>query len=91
MSVEQVGPGGVSNSYGVRGTSAKQEYDNDKEYKEVFVPKDTIPLTATVSLSGGVEKLVQWGPNLERERNQQMIDFMHQEFQFRRHDDEERK
>ena len=55
MSVEQVGPGGVSNSYGVRGTSAKQEYDNDKEYKEVFVPKDTIPLTATVSSSGGVE------------------------------------
>ena len=54
MSVEQVGPGGVSNSYGVRGTSAKQEYDNDKEYKEVFVPKDTIPLTATVSSSGGV-------------------------------------
>ena len=39
----------------------------------------------------GVEKLAQWGPNLERERNQQMIDFMHQEFQFRRHDDEERK
>ena len=38
-----------------------------------------------------VEKLAQWGPNLERERNQQMIDFMHQEFQFRRHDDEERK
>ena len=53
MSVEQVGPGGVSNSYGVRGTSAKQEYDNDKEYKEVFVPKDTIPLTATTSSSGG--------------------------------------
>ena len=52
MSVEQVGPGGVSNSYGVRGTSAKQEYDNDKEYKEVFVPKDTIPVTATVSSSG---------------------------------------
>ena len=55
MSVEQVGPGGVSNSYGVRGTSAKQEYDNDKEYKEVFVPKDTIPLTATVSSSGRIE------------------------------------
>ena len=54
MSVEQVGPGGVSNSYGVRGTSAKQEYDNDKEYKEVFVPKDTIPLTATVSPDGRV-------------------------------------
>ena len=58
MSVEQVGPGGVSNSYGVRGTSAKQEYDNDKEYKEVFVPKDTIPLTATVSSSGGVVNLI---------------------------------
>ena len=57
MSVEQVGPGGVSNSYGVRGTSAKQEYDNDKEYKEVFVPKDTIPLTATVSSSGEVRFL----------------------------------
>lgn len=55
MSVEQVGPGGVSNSYGVRGTSAKQEYNNDKEYKEVFVPKDTIPLTATVSSDGGGE------------------------------------
>ena len=59
MSVEQVGPGGVSNSYGVRGTSAKQEYDNDKEYKEVFVPKDTIPLTATVSPSGGVGKFAR--------------------------------
>lgn len=58
MSVEQVGPGGVSNSYGVRGTSAKQEYDNDKEYKEVFVPKDTIPLTATVSSLGGVGKIM---------------------------------
>ena len=60
MSVEQAGPGGVSNSYGVRGTSAKQEYDNDKEYKEVFVPKDTIPLTATVSSSGGACKAI-WG------------------------------
>ena len=59
MSVEQVGPGGVSNSYGVRGTSAKQEYDNDKEYKEVFVPKDTIPLTAKVSSSGGVASALQ--------------------------------
>ncbi len=57
MSVEQVGPGGVSNSYGVRGTSAKQEYDNDKEYKEVFVLKDTIPLTATVSSDSGVGNL----------------------------------
>ena len=42
-------------------------------------------------VAAGVVILAQWGPNLERERNQQMIDFMHQEFQFRRHDDEERK
>ena len=39
---------------------------------------------ASTTSSGGVEKLVQWGPNLERERNQQTIDFMQQEFQFRR-------
>lgn len=57
MSVEKVGPGGVSNSYGVRGTSAKQEYANDKEYKEVFVPKGTIPLTAIVPSSGRVDIL----------------------------------
>lgn len=54
MSVEQVGPGGVSNSYGVRVTNVKQEYDNEKAYKEVFIPEGTAPLTATVSSSGGL-------------------------------------
>lgn len=53
MSIEQVGPGGVSNSYGARTTSPKEVYDNTKQYEDVSIPKGTIPLTATIS-DGGV-------------------------------------
>lgn len=66
MSVEQVGPGGVSNSYGVRVTNVKQEYDNEKAYKEVFIPEGTVPLTATVSSSGGVAILGPDGKPVSR-------------------------
>lgn len=53
MSIEQVGPGGVSNSYGARTTSPKEVYDNTKQYEDVSIPKGTIPLTATIS-DGGI-------------------------------------
>lgn len=55
MSVEQVGPGGVSNSYGVRVTNVKQEYSNDTSYKDVFIPEGTKPLVVTTSPDGVIE------------------------------------
>ena len=41
-------------------------------------------LVVTTTSDGEVEKLVQWGPNLERERDAGAVNLMHQEFQFRR-------
>lgn len=54
MSVEQVGPGGVSNSYGVRTTTSKVVYKNDNSYQDVFIPTGSVPVTATSSGSGPV-------------------------------------
>lgn len=52
MSVEQVGPGKVSNSYGVRTTKSKLVYDNTDSYQDVFIPTGSVPVTATPSGSG---------------------------------------
>lgn len=52
MTVEHVGPGGVSNSYGVRTTTSKVVYENDNTYQDVFIPTGSIPVTATPSGSG---------------------------------------
>ena len=52
MSVEQVGPGGVSNSYGVRTTTSKVVYENDNSYQDVFIPTGSVPVVATPSELG---------------------------------------
>ena len=52
MSVEQVGPGSVSNSYGVRTTKSKLVYDNTDSYQDVFIPTGSVPVTATPSGPG---------------------------------------
>lgn len=52
MTVEHVGPGGVSNSYGVRTTNSKVVYENDNSYQDVFIPTGTVPVVATPSGSG---------------------------------------
>ena len=52
MSVEQVGPGSVSNSYGVRTTKSKLVYDNTDSYQDVFIPTGSVPVTATPSERG---------------------------------------
>lgn len=49
MSVEQVGPGGVSNSYGVRTTTSKVVYENDNTYQDVFISTGTLPIVADES------------------------------------------
>lgn len=49
MTVEHVGPGGVSNSYGVRTTNSKVVYKNDDSYQDVFIPTGTVPVVATPS------------------------------------------
>lgn len=54
MTVEHVGPGGVSNSYGVRTTTSKVVYENDNTYQDVFIPTGSIPVTATPSDQGPV-------------------------------------
>lgn len=52
MSVEQVGPGSVSNSYGVRTTQSKIVYDNTDSYQDVFIPTGSVPVAAIPSGSG---------------------------------------
>lgn len=52
MTVEHVGPGGVSNSYGVRTTTSKVVYENDNTYQDVFIPTGSVPVVATPSGSG---------------------------------------
>lgn len=52
MTVEHVGPGGVSNSYGVRTTKSKLVYDNTDSYQDVFIPTGSVPVTATPSGPG---------------------------------------
>lgn len=52
MTVEHVGPGGVSNSYGVRTTTSKVVYENDNTYQDVFIPTGSVPVTATPSAQG---------------------------------------
>ena len=54
MTVEHVGPGGVSNSYGVRTTTSKVVYENDNTYQDVFIPTGSVPVTATPSATGPV-------------------------------------
>lgn len=49
MSVEQVGPGSVSNSYGVRTTKSKLVYDNTDSYQDVFIPTGSVPVVAIPS------------------------------------------
>lgn len=49
MTVEHVGPGGVSNSYGVRTPTSKVVYENDNTYQDVFIPTGSVPVTATQS------------------------------------------
>jgi len=52
MSVEQVGPGGISNSYGVRTTTSKVVYENNNSYQDVFIPTGSVPVVATPSGKG---------------------------------------
>lgn len=63
MSVEQVGPGSVSNSYGVRTTKSKLVYDNTDSYQDVFIPTGSVPVTAIPSATG-LERLGERGATL---------------------------
>lgn len=45
MTMEHVGPGGVSNAYGVRTTTPKQLYSNSTTYQDVFIETGTVPTT----------------------------------------------
>lgn len=56
MSVEQVGPGGVSNSYGVRTTTSKVVYENDNTYQDVFIPTGSVPVTVTSPYQGFISE-----------------------------------
>lgn len=53
MAIEQKGPGGVSNSYGVRSTVARENYTTDTQYQDVY-GGDGVAVTAkTNPLTGG--------------------------------------
>ena len=58
MSIEQKGPGGVSNSYGVREVKSRENYKTDSTYQDVFggdgvaVTAQTNPLTGKIAILG---------------------------------------
>lgn len=55
MAYEPVGPGGVSNNYGVRETTPSDKYSPTVRYDEEWTPKDNTIVTSTVA--GGVTKI----------------------------------
>lgn len=44
MAIEHTGPGGVSNSYGIRSTTDKQIYNNLDTYQDSFLPTGSFPI-----------------------------------------------
>ena len=48
MAIEHTGPGGVSNSYGVRTTTSKVVYENDNTYQDVFIPTGSVPIVTNL-------------------------------------------
>lgn len=64
MAYEPVGPGGVSNNYGVRETTPSDKYSPTVRYDEEWTPKDntivtakTDPVTGGISLSAGSDTI----------------------------------
>lgn len=54
MAYEPVGPGGVSNNYGVRETTPSDKYSSNTRYDEEWTPKDNTIVTAkTDPVTGG--------------------------------------
>lgn len=55
MAIENVGPGGVGNNYGVRETVARERYELDKEYIEEYTDADgKVVVSQTDRVTGGV-------------------------------------
>lgn len=58
MAYEPVGPGGVSNNYGVRETTPSDKYSPTVRYDEEWTPKDNTIVTAkTDPVTGGITKI----------------------------------
>ena len=58
MAIENAGPGGVGNNYGVRETVARERYDLGKEYIEEYTDADGNVVTGKVDpLTGGMENI----------------------------------
>lgn len=58
MAIENVGPGGVGNNYGVRETVARERYELDKEYIEEYTDTDGKVVTSKVDpVTGGVKTI----------------------------------
>ncbi|MCA9367867.1 hypothetical protein KC887_06440 [Candidatus Kaiserbacteria bacterium] len=55
MAIENKGPGGVSNSYGVRGTVDRKNYKTDTQYQEVYGGEGVAVTAKTNPDTGGVE------------------------------------
>lgn len=54
MAIENVGPGGVGNNYGVRETVARERYELDKEYIEEYTDAYGVVVTSKVDpVTGG--------------------------------------
>lgn len=59
MAIENVGPGGVGNNYGVRETVARERYDLTKEYIEEYT--DVEGTVVTSPLGTGITSIVKIG------------------------------
>lgn len=58
MAMENVGPGGVGNNYGVRETVARARYDLTKEYIEEYTDSEGHVVTGKVDpVTGGITKI----------------------------------
>ncbi len=60
MAIEQKGPGGVSNSYGVRDTVDRENYKTDSQYQDVY-GGEGVAVTAKTNPDTGETEII--GPN----------------------------
>lgn len=58
MAIENVGPGGVGNNYGVRETVARERYELDKEYIEEYTDVEGAVVTGKRDpVTGGIKSI----------------------------------